>query len=71
MRVRLKLLILVREYHQSKILKRVYLQVRKILKKDFKWCKSLGVDSSSGYCTPELGLIKNMCETLKLYNLNM
>jgi len=45
--------------------------VRKILKNDFKWCKNLDVDSSSGYCTPALGLIKNMCETLKLYNLNM
>ena len=29
------------------------------------------MDSSNGYCNPELGLIKNMCETLELHNLNM
>ena len=53
----------------KKIFKRDYLQVVKNLGVDssngekylyefIKWCKNLGVGSSSGYCTLELGLVK-------------
>jgi len=38
--------------------KRISLNGKKYWCKFIKWCKNLGVDSSCGYCTLELGLVK-------------
>jgi len=43
----------------GKILKRAYLQVEESWCGFIKWCKNLGVDSSSGYYTLQLGQVKD------------
>jgi hypothetical protein len=37
---------------------RISLNGKKYWCRFIKWCKNLGVDSSCGYCTLELGLVK-------------
>jgi hypothetical protein len=60
LRVKEKLLALMMYFHQEKILKKTYLQVEEKSWREniFKWCKNLGVDSSSSYYTLKLGQAK-------------